>query len=92
MDEQLLSLARVCVPAVVIVLVAWAVYRNRTIDCPECLGGERRPPGPCPTCGPEGEIHIGSNPEPRGTGHGSAHGPNAARAASHGLDRRGRRK
>lgn len=41
---------------------------KKTIDCPECWGGSRRPPGPCPTCGPNDRIAVGSNGIPRGMG------------------------
>ena len=44
----------------------------KMIDCPECWGGTRRPPGPCPTCGDRCRIARGGNGIPRGCGdHGS---------------------
>ena len=55
----------------------WVLFRagkNRwEMDCPECIGGEKRPWGPCPTCGPEGTIDVRSNGVPHGRGTSGAY-------------------
>jgi len=55
----------------IVMVVAWALVKkllNSSISCPECFGGSRRPPGPCPTCGPNDRVHRGNNPTPRSLG------------------------
>ncbi|VUT27119.1 MAG: hypothetical protein MASP_01928 [Candidatus Methanolliviera sp. GoM_asphalt] len=56
------------------------IFDGGEIPCPECDGGRRRPPGPCPTCGHETTIQRGSQPAPRGA---KASGPRNARVPTH---------
>jgi len=77
----------------VLVLIARMIYSvckmssSREIACPECEGGTRRPWGPCQVCGPNDKINVGTNPIPRGTGHGG--GDSAPAQASTKLDQTG---
>lgn len=59
--------------AVVVVIIALGLFAlcrvlfsSRTMDCPECEGGSRQPPGPCPTCDGKMVINkgVGANPVP----------------------------
>lgn len=75
------------VAAIVAVMVAAAVvlglcllFGGDSISCPECDGGKRRPPGPCPTCGHQTTIKRGSQPAPRGA---QSSGSRNARVSTH---------
>jgi len=88
-----------CVGAVVLgilAVIARLIYEvcktPRKIACPECDGGTRRPLGPCPVCGPEDQINVGSNPVPRGYGVSGSPAEGMPSRAARNIDWWGRRR
>lgn len=71
MDNALALTIGCLVMAGCLVIVAWLMLPgllgilsrriSDEIDCPECEGGKRRGPGPCPTCGPNLTVKRGGN-------------------------------